>query len=160
MNGYANCDGCTILRQTEVRNRLAIKVMLLACMLVAAGCSSLRVYSKPPGAKVFVNGSDTGRTTPTKIRVRHLALGRSYITVEKEGYLCMTPKQEVDVAISVGNIAMSWWPPVLIKNACGDLWKGVTYPPRRHIPSFELQKVPEQQLPDEQSPTGQQKLPE
>jgi hypothetical protein len=50
-------------------------------------------------------------------------------------------KQEIEVQLAVGQIVWTWFPPVLIKNLCGDYWKGVTYPKDRHIEDFFLHSL-------------------
>ncbi|MBF0593865.1 MAG: PEGA domain-containing protein [Candidatus Omnitrophica bacterium] len=127
------------------RQGLAVKGLLLTVFCVlAAGCgSALRVYSNPLDANIYVNGVDTGKKTPATIGVRSLHVGRSYISVEKEGYKTTTQKQLVDVGVSVGNIIWSWWPPVLIKNLCSNYWKTINYPSDEHLPEFQLEKVAE-----------------
>lgn len=140
MNGYTNDSGCWISHWSQVSNGLAVKVMLLAAMCIVSGCSSIGVSSTPSGAHIFMNEANTGMTTPASIRVRDLPLGRTYITVEKEGYHTVTPKQELNVEASISRIVWSvFFPPLLIKNLCGDLWKGITYPPGRHLEDFNLQ---------------------
>jgi len=116
--------------------------LLLIAVCIASGCHTIAVYSEPAGARVLVNGVDIGRSTPTKIKVRNLNLGRSYITVEKEGYRTETKKQAIDVRVSVGAVAFAWFPPVLIKQLCDNMFKGITYPPRRHLEEFILVEDP------------------
>ena len=136
MSGQRNDNACLAPR----RSRLCcgFSAMLLTGICILSGCSKIAVYSDPAGARVLLNGVDTGRTTPTSIRVRNLPVGRSYISVEKEGYHSLTKKQAVDVRISIGNIVWSWFPPLLIKNLVDNRWKGITYPPRRFLQEFEL----------------------
>ena len=129
----------------RARNGFKTKAVLLLAMFIISGCSSIGVYSNPSGAKIFINDKDTGRVTPASLRTRHLRRGRSYITVEKEGYEILTKRQPVDVRTSVGNIVFSVWPPVLIKNLFGDLWKGITHPRGRHLAEFNLQKISDQE---------------
>lgn len=126
----------------RTKNGFKTTVVLLLAMCIMSGCSTIGIYSDPSGAKIFINDKDTGKITPTLLRARHLRQGRSYVTVEKEGYKTLTKRQSIDVRVSVGNIICSiWWPPVLIKNLCGDLWKGITHPRGRHLEEFNLQKI-------------------
>ena len=119
-------------------------VLILAFLLT--GCSSvIRVYSNPDDARVFINGADTGLVTPAELAVRDLRMGKSYVTVEKDGYRTITPKQVIDVRLSVGNVIWSIWPPVLIKNLCSNLWKGFEAPKNKHLSDFQLEKIPESQ---------------
>ena len=142
MNGYTSKGDSS----KRARNRVSNGAMIAALIVMAfigTGCHSLPVSSYPPGARVFMNGKDTGLTTPTAIRVRHLPVGQNVITVAKEGYFSVPSRQEVKVEISKGNIAFSWWPPVLIKNLCGDKWKGITSPRGRRLNEFRLQTAAE-----------------
>ncbi len=116
-------------------------LVIVACLL--SGCSSLGISSSPSGAKVYLNDVDSGMTTPASIRVRNLPVGLTYITVAKDGYVSAPKKQQVEVRYSSGNILWSWFPPVLIKNLFGDLWKGITYPRGKQIEDFELQTCPD-----------------
>lgn len=129
----------------QAKNGFKTTVVLLLAMFVIAGCSSIGVYSDPSGAKIFINDTDTGKVTPASLKTRHLCKGRSYITVEKEGYETLTKRQPVDVKVSVGNVILSIWPPVLIKNLLGDLWKGIVSPRGRHLKEFNLQKIVDQE---------------
>ena len=117
-------------------------VVLLLIVCIMSGCSTVGVYSYPSGARILVNEQDTGKVTPASLKARHLRPGRSYVTVEKEGYESLTNRQPVDVRVSVGNIIFSvLWPPVLFKNLFGNLWKGIVFPRTRHLEEFELQKI-------------------
>ena len=129
---------------SRAKNGLKTKVVLLLAMCIISGCSTVGVYSDPSGAKIFINDNDTGKITPSLIGARSLRTGRSYITVEKEGYKTLTKRQSVDVRISVANILLSWWPPVLIKNLFGNLWKGIINPHARQLEEFNLQKITDQ----------------
>jgi hypothetical protein len=124
---------------TQTNKELVSKAIMAAAFCLLCGCSSIGVYSSPSGARVFMNDVDTGLTTPASIRVKNLPMGRSYITVVQDGYISEPRKQEIEVHLSVGQIIWSWFPPVLVKNLCGDFWKGVTYPPSRHLADFVLQ---------------------
>ena len=127
-------------------------VLILAFFLT--GCSTtIWVHSNPEDARVLINGADTGMMTPAPLTVRELRTGRSYVTVEKEGYKTITPKQVIDVKISAGNVIWSIWPPVLIKNLCSNLWKGIVYPEHKKLADFQLEKV------SETEPTGVNSVP-
>jgi hypothetical protein len=122
----------------QMKNKLVSKVILSVIVCLLSGCSSIGISSSPSGARVFMNDVDTGLTTPALIRVRDLPLGRSYITVVQDGYISVPRKQEVEVQLAVGQIIWTWFPPVLVKNLCGDCWKGITYPKDRHLEDFFL----------------------
>jgi len=124
---------------TQMIKTLASKAILAGTVFLLAGCHSLGISSSPSGARVFLNDSDTGKITPASIRVRDLPLGFSYVTVAKDGYITSPPKQEVEVHLSVGNLVWSWFPPVLIKNLVGDMWKDIEYPSSGHLEDFILQ---------------------
>ena len=144
MNGYTNDSGCWISHWLRVSKCFAVKIMLLAAiMCIVSGCSSIGVYSSESGASVFMNEADTGMTTPVSIRVRDLPLGRTYITVKKEGYHTVTPQQEVDVEVSIGQVVWSvLLSPIFIpKNLFGNLLKGITYPRGRHLKEFKMEKT-------------------
>jgi len=119
-------------------------IALVLVISIISGCSSIGVYSNPSGAKIFINEKDTGKETPSSIKARHLHAGRSYITVEKEGYKLLTKRQSVDVKVSAGNVVWSiFWPPVLIVNLFGNLWKGIVNPRRGQLKEFELELIEE-----------------
>lgn len=145
---------CVNIIQTKIE--LVSKVILVATVCLLSGCRSIGVSSSPSGARVFMNDSDTGMTTPASIPVKKLPLGRSYITVVQEGYISVPRKQEIEVHLSIGQIIWSWFPPVLVKNLCGDFWKGITYPESRHLEDFLLQ--PASVAPSETT-TVQQEVP-
>ena len=126
----------------RAKNGFKTTVVLVLVMSIMSGCSTIGVYSNPSGAKIFINEKDSGKVTPSSIKARHLRPGRSYVTVEKEGYKALTKRQPVDVRVSVGNIVWSvFWPPILIKNLFGSLWKGITYPRGRQLKEFNLEKI-------------------
>jgi len=110
-----------------------VTVALLALVFMGFGCSSVKVSSNPPGARVLMNDQDTGLTTPTSIRLRHLPVGRTVITVAKEGYISVPEKQELEV----GTKLWSWWPPMFIKHMF-DSRRVITSPPKGHIDRFEM----------------------
>lgn len=119
-----------------------VALLLLMASCLATGCSSIRVNSNPSGAHVLMNGVDTGRLTPTSIRVRDLHMGRSTISVEQEGYLSVPAKQEIEVGVSVGDIVVSVIvPPVLIGNLFGNFWKGIDYPESERLEEFQLRST-------------------
>lgn len=154
MSGYTR-RGDSSKRARNWASYGAMTVVLLIASLTGTGCHSLPVSSYPPGARVFMNSKDTGLITPTAIRVRHLPVGRTVITVAKEGYFSVPSEQEVNVGISKGNIIFSWWPPVLIKNLCGDRWKGITSPRGRRLNEFRLQTAVEMASSQSQDVGGQ-----
>lgn len=123
-------------RNPGQKNGLAFAV-LLASLIMMSGCTSVKVFSEPLGARVLVDGVDTGKTTPTSLWVRSLPVGISTVTVEKENYHCPM-KQDVGVSVSVGNIIFSWWPPLLIKNISDNTWKSFDYPTNGELKVFEM----------------------
>lgn len=57
-------------------NFILLSITIIAVLLLISGCSSLlfgstgsiKVITNPPGAKIFLNGNDTGKTTPCIIK--------------------------------------------------------------------------------------------
>jgi hypothetical protein len=68
----------------------------LLVVLMIAGCSrvdrSLQVTSSPPGALVYLNGQEAGRTPMNKAFVWY---GTYDVQVRKEGYKTLTTKEKV-----------------------------------------------------------------
>ena len=117
---------------------IAIICLILFCPVLSGCGSAIRIYSIPSGANIYKNGVDTGLITPAKIRIRHLSVGIHEISVRKAGYRAIPELQNVDIEISVGNIIMSWWPPILIKNLTGNYWKGAVDPRRGRLDTFRF----------------------
>lgn len=70
-------------------------VLLVVLAVVLAGCfpqspsfGRVSVESDPPGAKIFLDGRDTGRTTPATLD--NVAAGAHQIRLELEGYQSVT----------------------------------------------------------------------
>jgi hypothetical protein len=59
-------------------------------------CGSINISSNPPGAKVYLDGNDTGETTPANIS--KVALGNRIIKLTKFGYYNNETKVDVSVA--------------------------------------------------------------
>lgn len=138
MSSYAGRFDCSrwVRRQASFG---AIAVFLCIVFIAGKGwCGSLAIRSDPPGAYIFVNGTNIGRMTPAAIRIRDLPIGRTVFAVEKAGYVSVPPSQEITVELSHGNIRFSWWPPVLIKNLAGNRWRGITSPRSRCLEVFRL----------------------
>lgn len=57
-------------------NFILLSITIIASLLLISGCSSLlfsptgsiKVITNPPGAKIFLDGNDTGKTTPGTLR--------------------------------------------------------------------------------------------
>ena len=65
---------------------------LLSCLWLGActwfsGDSHVLITSEPPGAKIWVDGKDTGKTTPSLIELGGLLDNDHAITLTKKGYL-------------------------------------------------------------------------
>ena len=82
MNDYTGGSVASTRSRNWVRHG-AVTGALLAFVFMGLGCRSLSIRSTPPGAHVLMNGVDTGLTTPASIRVRHLPLGETTITVAR-----------------------------------------------------------------------------
>ena len=70
-------------------------IAVLSCFFLTSCLSSIDVRSHPPGAKVLINGVDSGKKTPAKFNVRSLRNGTYTFNVEKEGYNVLTEPQEI-----------------------------------------------------------------
>ena len=136
MNGYMGRK--RVFNRIRAAHGMAAIFLFVALFSGKGWGGSLAIRSDPPGAQVFINGTNLGRATPAAIRIRDLPVGRTVIAVEKEGYLSVPPSQEVVVEWSHGNIRFSWWPPVLIKNLAGNRWRGITSPRSRRLEVFRL----------------------
>lgn len=126
---------------------LKFRKILFVCLfiLLLPSCSTLDVYSRPSGARIFVDDKDIGHTTPYEIRVRDLSLGRHSITVKKEGYQTVkgfneSEFQEFEIGVQVAQIIFSFIPAVLMENLVDDLWKGIKAPRGRRLKMFNLEQ--------------------
>lgn len=65
-------------------------VLLLAWLLSACTCfrgdSTVLITSDPPGARILVDGEDSGRTTPANMDLGGMWAGDTWITLRKRGY--------------------------------------------------------------------------
>ena len=116
---------------------------ILICSLLGlglSGCSTVSVVSTPANAQVFIDGKDTGKVTPTGLRVHALPSGQRRVELRKEGYLPY--HQDLRVRVNPGKILMSWFPPALLKFGIGDHWK--TASPGRIRPILTLESPPEE----------------
>lgn len=114
-----------------------ISVLSLTCLvaLLSTSCSSVRIASRPAGAKIYFNGEDTGLLTPAAVRVTKLPKGNLDVELRKDGYV--SDGRQMSVRTSVGKIIWSIVPPVLIDAAC-DKWRTV----RPGRVSLRLKPVP------------------
>jgi hypothetical protein len=75
------------------RARWPLQLLLCAALSMSGGCVSVQsqprlfVFSDPEGATVYINGEDTGFTTPAQIDP---AVGQ--VSVSKEGYVSQVRK--------------------------------------------------------------------
>jgi hypothetical protein len=142
-------------------NKVAATVAVL-CGLLGAGCRTIHIESNPPGAKIVINGFDTGKTTPFVYKLKHFPTGDYKFAVEKEGYSTVTPPQDRRIRVSSMEILLSFiWPPSLLKNLFHTRWKQVW--PRGPL-TFQLQEGAGQSVPirDENaapSETGRDSIP-
>ncbi len=101
-------------------NKIHFIIVVLMTILITS-CSTVLVDSSPSGAKVLIDGQDTGKLTPAGLRVRDLHSGYRSIELQKEGYVSSC--QTLTVHVSAGKIFTSLFPPLLLKFGMGDCWK-------------------------------------
>lgn len=112
-------------------------VVMIFCGMLGSGCRSFSVTSNPEGAKILINGRDTKVTTPQVYNPGGFVTGDYTFTVEKDGYLMVSPPQVLKIRTSGTEILLSVFiPPVFVKNLFGNHWKRAW--PR--IETFQLQK--------------------
>jgi len=78
-------------RFTQIYRKFAWSGIVLCSALFVSGCHQFRVDSYPEGAKIIVDGQDTGEITPRTFSPRHFSLGTHSLTVEKQGFKSVTP---------------------------------------------------------------------
>lgn len=121
------------------RQRVAI---LLSLVVFSSGCAhTIAVYSSPPGAQVLIDSQPTGQQTPTKLRVKDLNYGSHLVSVAKEGYAMTGDPQEVRIGFRTGLVVATvffFYTPFPWISAARSGYKGVTYPPGRRIPIFQM----------------------
>lgn len=82
----------------------------LLCVVLISGCASvLRVTSTPPGARVYVDGADTGEVTPTKLNSWEVGGGEHQISVD--GAPPQAARTKVSARAIIGSVLI--WPLVL-----------------------------------------------
>ena len=120
---------------------LSIYKIILAsvCAIALSSCASVfgnknrdvTVTSRPPGAKVYLNGTYLGHT-PTTLTVDN-PMDTHLVTVRKAGY---EPQQKpVDTRFQpIGILNILFWPGFIVDYATGDMKK--VYPTLH----FDLQK--------------------
>lgn len=116
-------------------NKFTALCLSVLVALLSTSCSSVRIASRPAGAKIYFNGEDTGLLTPAAVRVTQLPKGDLDIELRKDGYI--PDGRQMSVRTSVGKIICSIFPPVLIDAAC-DKWRTV----RPGRVSLRLKPVP------------------
>jgi hypothetical protein len=91
--------GCTMPRMTGPDPRMACLGLLAATMLLAGGCvrRTITVRSSPPGALVWVNDREVGRT-PVDVEFQHY--GTYDVRLELEGYEPLSTS---------GHASPPWW---------------------------------------------------
>ena len=136
------------------------RTLALAATILASGCMSIPVDSSPQGARLILDGVDTGKTTPTKLLVRDLPNGTHTVTVRKQGYRTVTPPQTLQIRVSVGAIVGSAILPfpVAICEAIDPHWKKPV--PRRleHFLMEEGEELAPATEPDDQASTLTERL--
>lgn len=84
-----------------------MRCMLLCAVLVSGCATTLRVTSTPPGARVLVDGQDTGEVTPTKLNSWEVGGG----AISVEGAEPRAASTKVSVKAIIGSLLI--WPLVL-----------------------------------------------
>jgi hypothetical protein len=113
-----------ISKLTQLYKKLARSAaIVLAAVLFAGGCHQFRVDSYPEGARIIVDGQDTGEVTPRVFSPRHFSTGMHKVTVEKQGYYTLTTPQIFLINVSAADIIFSLAPPILLKNIFHNHWK-------------------------------------
>lgn len=87
---------------------VAMMLFAFACVSIF-GCSSIVIDSEPAGAKVYIDGRDSGLTTPAKLIAGDYSRGLHQVTVKLDGYLPET--EGFEVRRSVVAIVFSIIPP-------------------------------------------------
>lgn len=118
--------------------RLQICLLIATAAIFMGGCSTIDIYSSPPGAMVIMNGNPTSYVTPAKVKYGDLEVGDYEFAVEMEGYKTFTPPQKTNVRLSKTEIIFSIFPWVLIKNLLGNHWKDYD-----SVQTFNLEKIPD-----------------
>lgn len=108
------------------------------------------IQSKPSGAKILLNGVDSGYRTPIRFAPRHLPLGLHSVSVEKDGYKAVTPPQPLWIKVSAPAIIFSILVfPVFLIQLVGNRWQGFVQYPRT---PFVLEKIPDEKGQESEPP--------
>lgn len=113
------------------KNLSGLGLLALTCALTA--CYTVPIASSPPGAQIYLDGVDTGKTTPSDLAVRGIPVGTHKVSVKKEGFHMTTPERDLRVKVDGGEIFWSviLAPLVVPLNLGTNLWKtfeGGNYP--------------------------------
>jgi hypothetical protein len=105
--------------QKTMKNCLSLVLVVVA--LIIPACSTVLVDSNPPGAKILIDGEDTGKVTPAGLRVKDIGSGYRSIELQKEGFA--PSYKSLLVRINPGKVFLSLFPPLSLKFGFGDCWK-------------------------------------
>lgn len=67
---------------------VTLALLLSGCLNITGGYGSIAVDSEPPGARIFLDGKDTGKVTPAELK--NVPVGKHEVTLEAEGYESQT----------------------------------------------------------------------
>lgn len=82
------------MKRSPVLLLVVLALLLAGCFGGSGGFGNISVVSEPSGAKIFLDGQDTGKATPAVLeRVR---TGRHEITLERDGYKSETRSVSVE----------------------------------------------------------------
>lgn len=76
------------MKRSPVLVFVVLALLLTGCLSGTGGFGNISVTSDPPGARVFLDGKDTGLKTPAVLE--RVSVGRHEITVELAGYKSQT----------------------------------------------------------------------
>lgn len=113
---------------------------MFATTLINTGCTSAKIASHPPGARILFNGEDTGYVTPQTFKLRHIKKGRYMVSLVKENYVMAGPPQLMRVKTSPAKIfgTILFLPIALPIELSTSLWKKAS---PRHLTRFVMHPV-------------------
>jgi len=101
------------MRRSPVLLLVVLALLLAGCFGVSPGVGRIAVTSEPAGAKIFLDGKDTGQVTPATLS--NVSVGTHQIKLELAGYepetRSVTVQRNATVAISVTLKPLAQQPP-------------------------------------------------